>query len=90
MELKTVSSWEGEILLKDVKFADDQGMVVSSEMGLQRIMDGLVRVAKQYNMKVNVKQTKVMGLSREGEGEVKLMIEGQPVEQVTKFKYLGA
>ena len=37
--------------LEDVRFADDQAMVASSERGLQPIMDELVRVAKQYDMK---------------------------------------
>ena len=36
----------GGRLLKDVRFADDQGMVADSELGLQRLMDGLVRTAK--------------------------------------------
>ena len=51
--IKVGSKW-----LKDVKFADDQAMVASSELGLQTIMDGLVRVAKQYDMKINVKKKK--------------------------------
>ena len=29
----------GGRLLKDVRFADDQGMVADSELGLQRLMD---------------------------------------------------
>ena len=37
-------------------------MVASSELGLQIIMDGLVRVAKQYDMKINVKKTKDIGI----------------------------
>ena len=32
---------EGGYLLRDVKFADDQGMVASTEKELQKIMDGL-------------------------------------------------
>ena len=76
--------------LKDVRFADDQAMVASSELGLQTIMDGLVRVAKQYDMKINVKKTKVMRISKTGEGDVTLFVEGQIVEQVAKFKYLGS
>ena len=76
--------------LKDVRFADDQAMVASTELGLQTIMDGLVRVAKQYDMKINVKKTKVMRISKTGEGDVTLFVEGQIVEQVAKFKYLGS
>ena len=33
----------GGNLLSDVRFADDQGMVADSELGLQRLMDGLVK-----------------------------------------------
>jgi hypothetical protein len=80
----------GGRLLKDVRFADDQGMVADSELGLQRLMDGLVRTAKQYDMKINVKKTKVMRVSRKGEGDISIFIEGQRVEQVQKFKYLGS
>jgi len=80
----------GGKLLQDVRFADDQAMVASSELGLQKLLDGLVRAAKQYDMKINVKKTKVMRMSRSGKGNIKILIDGQLVEQVTKFKYLGS
>ena len=35
-------------------------MVAESEKDLQKLMDGLVTVAEQYDMKVNVKKTKAM------------------------------
>jgi len=73
-----------------VRFADDQGMVADTEEGLQKMMDRLVEKAEEYNMKVNVKKTKVMRISRQGGGKVNLVIGGQCVEQVTKFKYLGS
>src|SRR2546426_6684274 len=58
----------GGKLLKDVRFADDQGMVADSEDGLQKLMEGLVKAATSYDMKINVKKTKVMRVSRKGEG----------------------
>lgn len=76
--------------IQDVRFADDQGMVADTEEGLQKMMDRLVEKAEEYNMKVNVKKTKVMRISRQGGGKVSLVIGGQCVEQVTKFKYLGS
>ena len=76
----------GGSLLKDVRFADDQGMVADSELGLQRLMDGLVRTAKQYDMKINVKKTKVMRVSKKGACVISIFIEGQRVEQIQKFK----
>ena len=65
-------------------------MVASSELGLQTVMDELVRAAKQYDMKINVKKTKVTRISKTGEGDVKLFVEGQIVEQTAKFKCLGS
>src|SRR5207244_2199751 len=48
----------GGKLLKDVRFADDQGMVADSEDGLQKLMDGLDKAATSYGMKINVKINK--------------------------------
>ena len=69
---------------------DDQGMISNSEGGgLQRLMDRLNEVAKSYKMKINVKKTKTMVVSRTEGKTVNILIEGQKVEQVKKFKYLG-
>ena len=57
--------------------------------GLQKIMDRLNDTAKAFDMKINVDKTKVMKVSRNG-GEINISIDGQKVEQVSKFKYLGA
>src|SRR6218665_145401 len=46
----------GGKLVKDVRFADDQGMVAGTEEGLQKLMDGLNTTAQEYDMKVNIKK----------------------------------
>ena len=43
---------EGGELLKDVKFADDQGMVAQMEKGLQTIIEALSKTGKEYDMKI--------------------------------------
>ena len=78
----------GGKLLKDVRFADDQGMIASREAGLQKIMDSLNATALRYGMKINIKKTKVMKVSREG-GTINITINGLKIEQVKSFKYLG-
>jgi len=50
-------------LLKDVKFADVQGIIANSEYGLQRLPDSLKTTARTYDMKVKVKKTKAMKVS---------------------------
>ena len=65
-------------------------MVASTEQGLQKVMNGLTETAKKYDMKINVKKTKAMVVSRDEGRVVNLVVDGQRVEQVTTFKYLGA
>ena len=50
----------GGELIKDVKYADDQGMVANTGAGLQSLMDSLNTTAKHYDMKINIKKTKAM------------------------------
>ena len=80
----------GGKLLKYIRFADDEAMVADSEKGLQEILDKLVEVGRKYDMKINVKKTKTMRMSRRDGLVVNIVIEGQNVEQLTKFRYLGA
>src|SRR5678815_103138 len=78
----------GGKIVRDVRFADDQGMVSSTERGLQNLMNKLNDTAKKFNMKINVKKTKTMVVSRNEGRNVKIKIDDQELEQVSNFKYL--
>src|SRR6476469_10524079 len=52
-------------------------------------MDSLNAIAKHYDMKINSKKTKAMVVSRSGGERVNITAEGQSVEQVSNFRYLG-
>src|ERR1051325_1310566 len=80
----------GGELISDVRFADDQGMIASSESELQRLKDRLYVSANKFDMKINVKKTKSMIVSRKGEGTVSITVDGKRVEQVKRFRYLGS
>jgi len=80
----------GGRLLKDVRFADDQAMVSSTNEGLQRLMNALVEAADEYGMKVNVKKTKTMVISKTEYKTADITVGQHKVEQVKQFKYLGA
>src|SRR6476661_4753642 len=62
----------GDELIKDVKYADDPGMVANTEAGLQSLMDRVNTTAKHYDMKINIKKTKAMVVSRNGEERVNI------------------
>src|SRR5437868_15153252 len=76
-------------LLQDVRFADDQSMVANTEETLKTLVYKLSDIAKTYDLKINVKKTKVMVISREREKTVNIAIGGNLMEQVDRFKYLG-
>ena len=98
VEMTTIAAMErveegvvvGGELFKDVRFAHDQAMVAYSEAGLQRLMDSLSAKCLEYDMKIHVKKTKVMKISRRENDSLNITINGQEVEQVRQFKYLGS
>ena len=79
----------GEIIM-DIRFADDQAMIADTEAGLQRIMNHLDQKSKEFNMAINMKKTKVMKVSRSGERDINISLNGMKIEQVKKFQYLGS
>src|SRR5437867_5072977 len=80
----------GEQLVSDVRFADDQGMVACTEMGLQRLMNKLNDTAKNFRMKINVQKTKTMVVRWDGGGVVNITVDGKRIEQIKSFEYLGS
>src|SRR3984885_9688321 len=82
----------GGKMIKALRFADDQAMLANKEEDLQHMMDELNRISKEYGMKINTRKTKIMKISREANGEknMKITINGEVIEQVTEFCYLGS
>jgi len=54
------------------------------------MMDNINRVTQKYGLKITVKKMKVICIARQGGRKVKILIDGQKVEQVNHFKYLGS
>ena len=73
-----------------VRFADDKASVSNSNAGLQRIMDDLNSTGKKYGMKINKGKTKVMRITHTTHTHIKITIDGNEVEVVKQFKYLGS
>src|SRR5881296_1297592 len=95
MMIEALEDMEGGVsvggqLVSDVRFADDQGTVAGTEMGLQRLMNKLNDTAKNFNVKINVQKTKTMVDRWEGDGVVNITVDGLRIEQDKSFKYLGS
>src|SRR6218665_2539867 len=76
--------------IKALRFADDQAMVAKNQKGLQAMMDRLDRTSREYGMKINIKKTKVLKISKGKETMVRINIGGTEIEQVKEFCYLGS
>jgi len=73
-----------------LRFADDQAMMAGSQKGLQKMMDQLNKISIEYGMRINIKKTKIMKISKGAETRIRINIGGEEIEQVTEFCYLGS
>ena len=65
----------GGRIVKAVRFADDQAMIAATQKGLQEIMTVLHDTSQEYyGMRINMKKTKVMRISRKEGRKVKIII----------------
>src|SRR6218665_2381823 len=62
----------GGQLTNALRFADDQAMIAASQKGLQRMMDRLNTISEEYDMKINIKKTKIMRISSGKKRTVKI------------------
>ena len=74
----------GRSLLKDIRFAEDQCMVAETEQGLQNIMNRLNDVSKEYGIKINTKNTKVMRASKQGGVTVNIVLNEERIKQLAQ------
>ena len=52
-------------IINTIRYADDKAVVANSQKGLQQLMDNLNKVTRDFGgMKINMKKTKVMCISR--------------------------
>ena len=70
-------------------FADDIVMVTERQEDMQKNLEVLKAAMKKWEMKMHLGKTKVMVVSREGEG-CSVTIDGEKIEEVQSLKYLGS
>ena len=80
----------GGQVISMIRYADDKAVVANNEKNLQMLMDNVSWVTQEYGMKIKVKKTKAMCISRQDKTKVKIYIDGQVLEQVQQFRYLGS
>ena len=59
-----------------------------SAEGLQQMMDKIQETAVVYGLKINIKKTKVMKISKRPGEEIVVLLDGEQLNQVTYFNYV--
>ena len=77
-------------LVNNLRYADDTVIIADSPEGLQRLIDSILTSGDAMGLRINISKTKIMQISRNQNNNFNINIYGSPIEQVTKFKYLGS
>ena len=76
--------------ITNLRYADDTALLAESEEALQAIVNVVREESLVRGLKMNVKKTKSMVVSRkENRPSVGIIVDGKILEQVNSFKYLG-
>ena len=72
-------------------YADDLALFSSTQIGLQRLLNKLSEYCKKWRLKVNFNKTKIIVFRKGGrlKKSEKWFLEGEQIETVSKFTYLG-
>lgn len=75
-------------LVNNLRFADDINLMSDTTDGLQRITDQVSKQGERLGLVINTSKTKVMAISKE-QKDLQIMVNGNQLEQVKEFVYLG-
>jgi hypothetical protein len=76
-------------IINTILYADDQILMATSQNELQTIAYYLNLTARKYKMSVSNSKTISMAMCGKHIQTVKIVINDNPIEQVSEFKYLG-
>ena len=79
----------GDPNINRIMYADDTVIIASTEEQLSILMNELVSKRKLYDIEVNMSRTKVKVVSRNGVEHANISIDGQRIESISSYKYLG-
>ena len=76
--------------INNFRYADDTALVADSEEKLQNIVNKVKEKSENLGLYMNVSKTKTMLVNKVGEERnIAIDVDGQELEQVRDFKYLG-
>ena len=74
-----------------LRYADDTALLAGNENELSELTSKINEVGKQFGMKINIKKTNAMVVSKKPNSpKINIAVDGQHIEQVTSYVYLGS
>lgn len=77
-------------VINNLRYADDTVLLATSEVELQSLIDSINQRSLEAGLRLNVKKTKVMVISRKNSPKTNLTANGIRLQQVDSYKYLGS
>ena len=75
----------------NLRYAADTALLAGNEKELSELISKINEVGKQFGMKINIKKTKAMVVSKKPNSpKINIAIDGEQIEQVTSYMYLGS
>ncbi|GFN86089.1 endonuclease-reverse transcriptase [Plakobranchus ocellatus] len=74
--------------IRDLRYAGDTALL-STATGLEKLIKAVKEHSEQKGLHLNVKKTKIMDIDK-CKKEARIQIEGEEIERVKSFEYLGA
>ncbi|XP_048522167.1 uncharacterized protein LOC125504356, partial [Dendroctonus ponderosae] len=75
--------------INNIRYADDTEILTSNPGDLQDILDRVTEVGEQFSLSLNITTTKLV-IGRQELNNINHTINGDAVERVSTFNYLGA
>ncbi len=80
----------------NVRYADDTVLIAGSREDLQEMLNRINKTSEEYGLRLNLRKTKAMKVSKKNikvgtlQRSVKLRCDGEDIEEVASFQYLGS
>lgn len=75
--------------INNLRFADDTVLIAEGIEDLQQLLDRVVELSEERGLTLNTKKTQFMVITKSQQRQESLMIHGEQIKKVSKYKYLG-
>ena len=75
--------------IKDLRYADDTALLSTTPTGLEKLIKSVKEHSDEKGLFLNIKKTKIMDIDK-CKKEARIAIDGEEIERVSNFEYLGA